>query len=86
MSWKDYYIPKIITQNDYTGFSGYEHIDLNEAKRKRKHAKKMMKWKGTMTKARMNKIIDELAAAQKVSMPKYQWVRGMRLNLHDMLA
>lgn len=86
MSWKDYYIPKIITHSNYNGVSGTDHINLAEAKRHLKHAKKMKKWKGQMTSDRMNKIIDEISTAQKLSMPKYKWVNGVRFNLHEMLA
>lgn len=52
-----------------------------------KHAKKIMKWKGSLTPKRANMAIDEVVLGMKETIPKYKRLKnGMIINIHDMLA
>ena len=52
-----------------------------------KHAKKIMKWKGSMTNQRANMVIDEIVDGMKETLPKFIISKnGFIINLHDCLA
>lgn len=52
-----------------------------------KHAKKIMNWRGRMTKQRVNMAIDEVVRGMKETLPKYYKTKsGFLINLHDALA
>lgn len=51
-----------------------------------KHAKKIMKWKGTMTNKRANLTLDEIVEGMKETTPKYIVRNGILINFHDILS
>lgn len=52
-----------------------------------KHSTKIMNWRGTLTKRRVNMAIDEVVEGMKETTPKYMRLKnGTIINLHDMLA